>query len=277
MELPCPFFYTSGMKTAVITGALSGLAQAVIKLLLEDGYTVFEGDLKFTAPEVMGNEHLFPCDVTSGESIRAFYDYVLSKTDHVDVITNFAGIVILGSFVELPYDTLDRIMDVNMLSTFRINNIFFPLVKAAKGRIINISSEYARITAIPIHGYYPLTKHAVDNYNDALRRELQVHGIKVIGIRPGSFRTNMQGGINHSFDVLLDRTEYYKRFLRRIKFLMTGELKRAKDPSIVAKVYMKALHSRHPRYYYNVRNSFKMKLLTILPAHLQDFIFRLFF
>ncbi|MGN0907698.1 MAG: SDR family NAD(P)-dependent oxidoreductase, partial [Bullifex sp.] len=251
------------MKTAVITGALSGLAQAVIRRLLEDGYTVFEGDLKFTHEEVKGCEHFFPCDVTSSESIKAFYEYVASVTDHVDVITNFAGIVILGSFVEMPCDTLDRIMSVNMLSTFRINNIFFPLVKASKGRIINISSEYARITAIPIHGYYPLTKHAVDNYNDSLRRELQVHGIKVIGIRPGSFRTQMQGGIDHSFDVLLEETKYYKRFLTRIKFLMTGELKRAKDPDIVAKAYMKALHSRHPRYYYNVRNSFKMKLLKI--------------
>ena len=265
------------MKSAVITGALSGLSQAVIKKLLEDGYTVFEGDIAIKEEEIRENEYLFPLDLTNDDSILKFYKRVTSYIDKVDVITNFAGIVILGSFVELPFTTIDKIMSINFTSTFKLNNLFFENIKAAKGRIINISSEYARITAIPIHGYYPLSKHAVDNYNDSLRREMQLHGIKVIGIRPGAFKTNMQGGINSAFDTLLASTKYYKRFLTRIKFLMTGELKNAKDPNILARVYMKALHSKHPKYYYNVKNSLKMKLLTILPAHLQDFIFKLFF
>ena len=265
------------MKCAVITGSLSGLAQAVIKQLLNNGYTVFEGDLAIKEEEVRGNEYLFPLDLTNDESILNFHKKVTSYTKKIDVITNFAGIVILGSFVELPFTTIDKIMAINFTSTFKLNNLFFEEIKSAKGRIINISSEYAKITAIPIHGYYPLSKHAVDNYNDSLRREMQVHGIKVIGIRPGAFKTNMQGGINAAFDTLLASTKYYKRFLTRIKFLMTGELKNAKDPEILARVYMKALVSKHPKYYYNVKNSLKMKLLTILPSHLQDFIFKLFF
>lgn len=265
------------MKNAVITGSLSGLAQAVIKQLLNKGYRVFEGDLAIKEETIRGNEYLFPLDLTSDESILNFYKKVTNYTDKVDVITNFAGIVILGSFVELPFTTIDKIMAINFTSTFKLNNLFFEEIKSAKGRIINISSEYARITAIPIHGYYPLSKHAVDNYNDSLRSEMQVHGIKVIGIRPGAFKTNMQGGINSAFDTLLASTKYYKRFLTRIKFLMTGELKNAKDPKILAKVYIKALESKHPKYYYNVKNSLKMKLLTILPAHLQDYIFKLFF
>ena len=47
------------MKSAVITGALSGLAQAVIKNLLEDGYTVFEGDIAIKEEEIRGNEYLY--------------------------------------------------------------------------------------------------------------------------------------------------------------------------------------------------------------------------
>ena len=144
------------MKSAVITGALSGLAQAVIKNLLEDGYTVFEGDIAIKEEEIRGNEYLFPLDLTNDDSILKFYKRVTSYIDKVDVITNFAGIVILGSFVELPFTTIDKIMSINFTSTFKLNNLFFENIKAAKGRIINISSEYARITAIPIHGSYPL-------------------------------------------------------------------------------------------------------------------------
>ena len=129
------------MKSAVITGALSGLAQAVIKNLLEDGYTVFEGDIAIKEEEIRGNEYLFPLDLTNDDSILKFYKRVTSYIDKVDVITNFAGIVILGSFVELPFSTIDKIMSINFTSTFKLNNLFFENIKAAKGRIINISSE----------------------------------------------------------------------------------------------------------------------------------------
>ena len=87
------------MKNAVITGSLSGLAQAVIKQLLNKGYRVFEGDLAIKEETIRGNEYLFPLDLTSDESILNFYKKVTNYTDKVDVITNFAGIVILGSFV----------------------------------------------------------------------------------------------------------------------------------------------------------------------------------
>ena len=57
----------TAMKNAVITGSLSGLAQAVIKQLLNKGYRVFEGDLAIKEETIRGNEYLFPLDLTSDE------------------------------------------------------------------------------------------------------------------------------------------------------------------------------------------------------------------
>lgn len=264
------------MKYGVIAGSNSGLATATRKKLVEDGYTLFCGDIAYSEVRVENNEHFIPLDVTDNSSLISFRDYVLSFTQSISFISSFCGIVTLGSFVELDLSSLERIMKINLNAPFALNNLFFPLLEKEGGRIINISSEYARIPAFPIHGYYPLSKHALDFYNDSLRRELSKSKVKVIAIRPGAFKTNMQGGIEESFTFLFNNTKRYKSFLNRLKPLMDGELKKAKDASIFASTYMKALKTKKPKRYYNVKNSFKMRLLSLLPASFIDLIFSFF-
>ena len=58
---------------------------------------------------------------------------------------------------------------------------------------------------MPFHGFYPLSKHALEVYNDSLRRELSSLGIKVVIIRPGAFKTSMQGGIINQFENLVSQ------------------------------------------------------------------------
>lgn len=264
------------MKYGVIAGSNSGLAIATRKKLIEDGYTLFCGDIAYSTIKVEGNEHFVPLDVTDNTSLISFRDYVSSFTQSISLISSFCGIVTLGSFVELDLSSLEKIMKINLNAPFALNNLFFPFLEKGKGRIINISSEYARIPAFPIHGYYPLSKHALDFYNDSLRRELSRSNVKVIAIRPGAFKTNMQGGIEESFTFLFNNTKRYKSFLNRLKPLMDGELKKAKDASVFASTYMKALKAKKPKRYYNVKNSFKMRLLSLLPPPFIDLIFSFF-
>ena len=122
-----------------------------------------------------------------------------------------------------------------------------------------------------------MSKHAVELYADSLRRELKKSGARVTTIRPGAFRTNMQGAVNGQFDSLLAETDIYKEPLLKMKHIMTGELKKAKDPAILGRKLASIAIKKHPRAHYNVKNSFKMKLLTILPSPLTDWIFSIFF
>lgn len=263
------------MKYAVIFGSESGLAKATIEELLKLDYTVFAFDLKYDKPTVKGNLHLVKADVTKDEDLSLAFTYVSSFTDKIDVLSNFSGIVILGSLVELPTNSLGKILDVNLLGTYRINAIFFPLILKGKGRIINISSEYAKITAIPFHGYYGIAKHALKVYNDSLRRELLSSDVTVTEIRPGAFKTNMQGGVINQFENLVKQTKLYKKPLTKMQSIMIGELNKAKNPAIFAKTYLKAL--KHGKARYTVNNSFKMKLLSALPQKVIDFIFGIYF
>ena len=263
------------MKYALISGAESGLAKAAIDKLIENGFTCFCCDKVYDeTPKQVDNIYYIKMDVTKNEDILAAHDFVCKITNKVDVISNFAGIVTLGSLVELDINTLDNIIAINLLGTYKINAVFFDLIKNAKGRIINISSEYGKICGIPFHGYYGISKHAVETYNDSLRRELLSSGIKVIVIRPGAFKTNMQAGVTKQFDEVVNKTKMYKDSLSKMQNIMITELEKAKPATIFAKTYIKAVLSKHPKRYYKTNNSFKMKLLTALPPHVQDWAFK---
>lgn len=263
------------MKYALITGSESGLAKAAINKLIENGFTCFCCDKIYSEnPKQIGNTYYIKMDITKNEDILAAHDYICKITNTLDVISNFAGIVTLGSLIELPMDSLDKIIAVNLLGTYKINATFFPLVKNAKGRIINISSEYGKICGIPFHGYYGISKHALETYNDSLRRELLSSGVKVIAIRPGAFKTNMQAGVTKQFEEMVNNTKMYKKPLAKMQGIMLTELKKAKPAEIFAKTYMKAVTAKNPKKYYKTNNSFKMKLLTLLPTHMQDWAFK---
>ena len=264
------------MKYAVIGGSMSGLAEATIVELKKKGFFIFALDIRNEEREEDGTLFI-KTDLTKNEDIERARKIVETKTDKLDFIANFSGCVILGSFFEKAEGKVERIFALNLFATFNFNRVFIPLVIKGKGTIAVISSEYGKIAAIPLHGYYPMSKHAVELYGDSLRRELKKSGAKVTTIRPGAFKTNMQGAVNGQFDSLLEETEIYKEPLLKMKLIMTGELKKAKDPAILGRKLASIAVKKHPHAHYNVKNSFKMKLLTILPSTLTDWIFSIFF
>ncbi len=265
------------MKYAFISGSESGLAKASIKKLSEAGFTVFCADIAYKENKQEGNLHYIKMDITKDDDIIAALNYVKKVTDKVDIVSNFAGIVILGSLVELPIKSLDKIMSINLLGTYKVNAVFFPLVQNAGGRMINISSEYGKICGIPFHGYYGISKHALETYNESLRRELVGSGVKVICIRPGAFKTNMQAGVTKQFDEMVANTKMYKAQLTKMQGMMADELGKAKPTEIFVKVYMKAVLSKKPKRYYKVNNSFKMKMLNLMPEGMTDWVFKSYF
>ena len=170
---------------------MSGLAEATIVELKKKGFFIFALDIRNEEREEDGTLFI-KTDLTKNEDIERARKIVETKTDKLDFIANFSGCVILGSFFEKAEGKVERIFALNLFATFNFNRVFIPLVIKGKGTIAVISSEYGKIAAIPLHGYYPMSKHAVELYGDSLRRELKKSGAKVTTIRPGAFKTNMQ-------------------------------------------------------------------------------------
>jgi NAD(P)-dependent dehydrogenase (short-subunit alcohol dehydrogenase family) len=267
------------MKYALITGAKSLLARAVVNSIKED-YFCFLIDIDSGVKEMHKdnpNVSFIIGDITKTEVIEVIHQEVKNNTNRLDLIIHFAGIVELGSLIEVTLETLKKVFAINLFSIYQINHTFFPLIKNFKGRIIHVSSEYGRLLGLPFHSFYTMSKHAIEIYNDSLRRELNEFGIKVVKIRPGAFKTSMQSRIVSQFEQQVEFSQLFKKSLINLQKLMFGELKRAKDAQKIVKTFRKAIYKTHPRSAYNVGNSLKMKMLNILPARMQDWVLSKFF
>ena len=260
-------------KTALVTGAGGGLGHATVERLVANGWKVFEADLsKDMLRSSMHDPDVVPVvmDVTDNDSIGSAYDAIESQTDHLDAIVNFAGVMGVGSLTDIPEERLARILDINVMGTYRVNKKFLPLVEASRGRIVNLSSETGWQSAAPFNGPYAMSKHAVEAYSTALRRELALLGIKVITIQPGAFRTNMVAGIERAFTAAEAETPKFAPVLRKLKSLAGKEIESASDPDILAQVIETALTTKRPKPVYSVKPDRLRSALEALPLRASD-------
>jgi NAD(P)-dependent dehydrogenase (short-subunit alcohol dehydrogenase family) len=260
-------------KIALVTGAGGGLGHATVERLVANGWKVFAADIsKDLLRTSMHDPDVVPVvmDVTDGESIQSAYDAVASQTDRLDGIVNFAGIMGVGSLTDIPEERLARILDINVMGTYRVNKKFFPLVEAAKGRIVNLSSETGWQSAAPFNGPYAMSKHAIEAYSTSLRRELALLDVKVITIQPGAFRTNMVAGIEQAFTAAEAETPKFAQVLRKLKALAGKEIESARDPDILAQVIDTALTAKRPKPVYSVKPDRLRSSLERLPLRAAD-------
>ena len=260
-------------KTALVTGAGGGLGHATVERLVANGWKVFAADIsKDLLRSSMHDPDVVPVvmDVTDHDSIESAYDAVASQTDRLDAIVNFAGIMGVGSLTDIPEERLARILDINVMGTFRVNKKFFPLVEAAKGRIVNLSSETGWQSAAPFNGPYAMSKHAIEAYSTALRREVALVDVKVVTIQPGAFRTNMVAGIERAFTAAEEETPKFASVLRKLKSLAGKEIESARDPDILAQVIETALTTKRPKPVYSVKPDKLRSALDRLPLRASD-------
>lgn len=263
-------------RYVLVTGASGGIGHSIVVKLLENGFTVLGMDLKNDGFE--HSEYRFiDADITSKESVMNCLEEVKKITDTLYGIVNTAGIVFMGSLAEEDSELMQRILDVNVAGMARVNRLFFPLIEKQRGRIVNFSSEYGIFCSIPFHGFYTASKHAVECYNDSLRREMNYLGIKVSAIRPGAVDTQMTKNTVPDFEKLLDTTKHFGKTYKKLYPLMTGATKNPLPPEKIAKKVLLALTKKHPKKYYNIHQDIRVKLLSILPAGLTDWIFRMWF
>ncbi|MBK7971881.1 MAG: SDR family NAD(P)-dependent oxidoreductase [Deltaproteobacteria bacterium] len=264
-------------RTVFITGAASGLGACTARHLADRGFSVLAADIAVDALNRVAEHRgitAVPVDVTSATSVEAARQRVSELCDGLDGVVNFAGVLTIGSLIEIDEATLERTIQINVLGTYRINKALFPLVHARKGRIVDVSSEQGWQTPMPFVGAYTLTKYAIEAYTDSLRRELMFLDVPVIKIQPGPFKTSMVAGIEERFTRLASESRYFGDLLTQLKHLTIKEQAKAHDPEILAAVIHRALTVHRPRPVYSVRPDLGRTLLSTLPPRVADPLLR---
>ena len=267
-------------KTVFITGAGGGLGAATVRHLARRGWHVFAADSDQKALAAVAQDDnitAVPLDVTSMTSVAAAHAVVASACDGLDGVVNFAGILAVGSVIELDPATIQRVLDVNVMGTIRVNHALFPLVLQRKGRIVNISSETGWQTAMPFNGTYAMSKHAIEAYSDALRRELALLDVPVIKLQPGPFRTAMVSSIEQKFTAVVQASVYFKEVLGKLMRMAVKEQSRANDPEVLAAAVYTALTTRSPRAAYSVKPDASRVVLNAMPDRVVDSLLKRIF
>jgi NADP-dependent 3-hydroxy acid dehydrogenase YdfG len=177
-------------RTAVVTGASSGIGAATAERLAADGFTVVLGarrmDRLTALAERIGGRAL-PLDVTDQASVTAF----AAAVDRVDVLVNNAG----GSFDAAPVadadlDSWARTYDVNVLGTVRLTKALLPALRAAGAADVVFMGSTAGLVSYEGGASYTAAKHGVHTLAETLRLELNGEPVRVIEIAPGMVRTD---------------------------------------------------------------------------------------
>lgn len=191
-------------KTAIITGASSGIGQATAKELASKGYHVLLAarreerlaDLKKEIEAAGGTAEYKVTDVTSREEMKALADAALEKTGTIDVLVNNAGLMPLSMMNKLKVDEWDKMVDVNIKGVlYGIAAVLPVMEKQKSGHILNISSVAGHMV-FKGSAVYSGTKYAVRAISDGLRQEIDPsHEIRVTIVSPGAVDTELTSTI----------------------------------------------------------------------------------
>lgn len=258
-------------KYVLLTGANGGIGKSILEELIKNNFEVISLDLSNSNISEL-NTKFIKCDVTKKEDLANSLSALSSITSSLFAIVNAIGIFKMQSIIEGSEDDFKKIFDVNFFGIYSINKIMFQLLQKGS-KIINITSEVARHTSQPFEGYYTLSKTALDNYTNVLRRECNYLGIKVIKVQSGSMNTKLLLSANDEYQEMANNSKHFKEPLTKLKYMMDRELKKTNDPSIVAKKIVKILNKKHTKVSYKIKNSFALSLLGALPERLQDYIY----
>lgn len=190
--------------TAIITGAGSGIGRAAAISLARRGTHIVVADLDPEAAdatvariaELGGGATAVPCDVTHADTYTRLRDHALTAHGRIDIVMNNVGALTRGLPEHIPVDEWQRVLDLNLMTAVRSNDVFLPILLAQRaGHIVNTASFAGLYPYAYDRLPYAAAKAALVSLSEGLALYLRPHGIGVTVLCPGPVRTNIVSSI----------------------------------------------------------------------------------
>lgn len=265
-------------KTVVVTGANGGVGRALVSRLDELGWRVFAGVRSLEAGEQLASDarEVSPIrlDVCDQDSIAEAQHEVSRELGDQGLggLVNNAAIVVLGPLELIPLHALRRQLDVNVLGPIAVTQAFMPLLRAGRGRVINVSGASGQVSVPMLSGSG--SKAALEALSDALRMELKYQGVPVSVIVPGNMQTDLfrkaaEARQREGYAGSAETQRIYARAVEAADHALASSRKAPVDGAVA--MVVKALTARRPSARYFVgRDSRAAMALRRLPTGLRD-------
>lgn len=240
-------------KTALVTGASSGIGEATALKLHDLGYTVYGAARRTDRLQKLADCGIRPLamDVTDDGSMRAGVDRIVSETGRIDVLVNNAGYGSYGALEDVPLEEARYQFDVNVFGALRLTQLVLPHMRGRhSGTVVNVTSMGGKIYT-PLGGWYHGTKFALEALSDCLRIEAKPFGIDVVVIEPGGIATEW-GGIAADKLERSSGTGPHAAQAAAVAASLRSEAntKRNSPPAVIADAIGKAVTARRPKTRY---------------------------
>lgn len=270
--------HSRNKPAVLITGTSTGIGRHAALRLDQLGYQVFatvrkEQDAVSLRAEASKSLTTLMVDVTDSSSIYQASELLQHELGERGLwgLVNNAAVGFLSPMEFAPLDDFRKLYEVNVFGVLEITQKFLPLIRLAKGRIVNISSTASSVVA-PFHGPYSSAKLALNGITDALRLELKPLGVQVSLVIYGSVQTpiwDKAGEISSQIatDFPPTASELYGKNLRKLRVYFntmgrTGIKIEQSFPPI-----LHALSAKNPKPHYYVG----------MDAHLHYLLRRVFY
>lgn len=262
-------------RAVLVTGAGGGLGRELVRAFAERGYLVYAGvrspaghpDLE--RPGV----RLIQLDVTDPDSVTAAATTIADERGDLQVLVNNAGVIVQGPLELVPDDELHRQFDVNVYGPARVLRAMLPLLRAAAGRVINISAVSAR-AGLPFNGPIAASKSALELLSDATRVELAPWRIPVVVIEFAALATDIFAKAELAAKDSLALADPARVALYRDRIAAVAKAFANQSPGPadrVVRVILKAAQARNPRPRYVVGLDARLFTAMLrLPARTRD-------
>jgi NAD(P)-dependent dehydrogenase (short-subunit alcohol dehydrogenase family) len=237
---------TQRSPVVLITGTSSGIGRAIASAFAAKGFEVFGTSRNPQRNEPIAGVELLPLDVSDQASVASAVSTVIQRARRIDVLVNNAGVGVFGAAEESSIAQAQEIFDTNFFGLIRVTNEVLPHLRAQRsGRIINISSVLGFLPA-PYGALYAASKHAVEGYSESLDHETREFGVRVSVVEPGYTDTAFDANASDPDSPI----ESYRVLREHVKEALITAVRAGDDPSVVAKVVLKAATSRTPKLRY---------------------------
>jgi NAD(P)-dependent dehydrogenase (short-subunit alcohol dehydrogenase family) len=256
-------------RTAVVTGAASGIGRAIAISLARRGCHLALADvnelgLAETADMIASNRvHItrHKLDVADRAAVAAFPQAVAAGHPGVDVLVNNAGVALGGYFKDVSEDDFEWLFDINFWGVVRMTRAFLPLLQEGDDAcLVNVSSLYG-IIAPPGQTAYSASKFAVRGFSEALRRELKGSKIGVTVVHPGGVATSIA---NNARPTANATTEEIAAAQARANKLLKM------PPAEAGEIIVKGIERRKPRVLVGSDATFVSLIERLMPVSYWD-------
>ena len=263
-------------EIVIITGASSGIGAATARELARRGFHVLAGVRRDQDADAIREPGIEPLiiDITNSDHIRALAIRVHQDPQGraVRALVNNAGIGVNAPVEVFAIDEWRRLFEVNFFGHIAVLQTLLPALIRNKGRVVNISSVGGKI-AMATYGPYAGTKFALEAVSDALRREVEPLGVKVIVVEPGAVTTEMSGRVAATAEHVISgmTTEQLGRYATLIHSSISQAqtyIRDAVPAEEAGRVIAEAITNKRPRTRYTVGRG--AAIAVLLPRWLSD-------